>query len=359
MSLNKFETNISDAPLYGLTQSEKTTVLLRQLNYLHAHHLDNCKDYNRLCTSIFNRNIVDNIVDLPFFSVRAFKELELMSIHKGSIFKTMTSSGTSGQAVSKIFLDNETAALQSQVLTKLMREITGPTRLPMLIIDIPNIISKRDNFSARGAAVLGFSFFGKDTTYALNEDSELNYEKIEAFFERYKGQKVFIFGFTFMVWKYFLNEIKNLKVNIDVSGSVLLHGGGWKKLKDEAVSAEDFKRRAKDLLGLKKVINYYGLVEQTGSLFFECEFGFFHPSVYSEVITRCPKSFKEQEIGVEGLVQVLSAIPKSYPGHSLITDDLGTIHGCDDCECGRNGKYFSLNGRLKMAEVRGCSDAVR
>lgn len=359
MGLAELQKNIPNAPLYSLPQSEKTKLLLRQLNYLHKHHLDKCREYNGLCASIFGRNKINHIVDLPFFSVRAFKELDLLSIPRDCIFKTMTSSGTSGQAVSKIYLDQETAALQSVVLTKLMRKITGPKRLPMLIFDTPNIVLKRDNFSARAAGVIGFSFFGKDITYALNDDSTLNYETIVSFLERHKEKPVFIFGFTFMVWKYFLNEIKDLKILIDGSRSVLLHGGGWKKLKDEAISNREFKLRAQDVFGLNKVINYYGLVEQTGSLFFECERGYLHPSVYSEVIIRCPKSFKEQGIGTEGLVQVLSAIPKSYPGHSLITDDLGTVHGVDECGCGRKGKYFSVNGRLEMSDIRGCSDAVK
>ena len=56
--------------------------------------------------------------------------------------------------------------------------------------------------------------------------------------------------------------------------------------------------------------------------------------------------------------RIISLIPTSYPGHSIITEDQGVIFGEDNCKCGRKGKYFSINGRLKAAEVRGCSDAV-
>jgi hypothetical protein len=35
---------------------------------------------------------------------------------------------------------------------------------------------------------------------------------------------------------------------------------------------------------------------------------------------------------------------------------VGVLLGEDDCACGRMGKYFRVNGRLKSAEVRGCSD---
>ena len=50
-------------------------------------------------------------------------------------------------------------------------------------------------------------------------------------------------------------------------------------------------------------------------------------------------------------------MPKSYPGHSLLTEDIGTVFGEDDCLCGKLGKYFHVNGRMAKAEIRGCSDA--
>ena len=39
-------------------------------------------------------------------------------------------------------------------------------------------------------------------------------------------------------------------------------------------------------MGIKNIHNYYGMIEQTGSIFLECEKGFFHPSIFSEVIIR-------------------------------------------------------------------------
>ena len=71
---------------------------------------------------------------------------------------------------------------------------------------------------------------------------------------------------------------------------------------------------------------------------------------------RNPLDFSECGIGETGIIQVVSAIPESYPGHSLLTEDEGVLLGEDDCPCGRKGKYFKINGRLKNAEIRGCSD---
>ena len=58
------------------------------------------------------------------------------------------------------------------------------------------------------------------------------------------------------------------------------------------------------------------------------------------------------------MLQILSVLPTSYPGHNIVTEDLGIILGEDDCKCGKKGKYFKVFDRLEKSEVRGCSDAV-
>ena len=58
----------------------------------------------------------------------------------------------------------------------------------------------------------------------------------------------------------------------------------------------------------------------------------------------------------EGVIQTLSLLPLSYPGHNILTEDQGVIHGVDDCKCGKLGKYFSLTKRVVGTETRGCSD---
>ena len=42
----------------------------------------------------------------------------------------------------------------------------------------------------------------------------------------------------------------------------------------------------KKKLNLKTIHNYYGLIEQTGSIFIECKCGYFVASDFSEVIVR-------------------------------------------------------------------------
>jgi hypothetical protein len=58
--------------------------------------------------------------------------------------------------------------------------------------------------------------------------------------------------------------------------AVLIHGGGWKKLKDQSVSPAVFKESLRKTCGIKEVYDYYGMVEQTGSIYMECEEGHLH-----------------------------------------------------------------------------------
>lgn len=346
-----------EIPPYSLDKSAKTAALTEELKRLTKHHIDACPAYARMMRAVgLDLDKVKTYEDLPFLPVSLFKDLTLKSVSDAEVFKTLTSSGTTGQKVSKIYLDKEGVANQQKALVKIVSAFTGAARLPMLIIDSSSVIKNRAMFSARGAGILGFSIFGADRTYALNDDMEIDFSAIEAFLERHKGQKILLFGFTFMIWQHFYKELLKSDKKIDLSNGILIHGGGWKKLVSEAVSPAEFKARLTAVCGLSDVHDYYGMVEQTGCVYMQCEHGHMHASVFSDVIMRNPKDFSVCSVGEKGIIQVVSVLPKSYPGHSLLTEDEGVLLGEDDCPCGRKGKYFQILGRLKNAEIRGCSD---
>lgn len=351
---------ILSIPPYSLDDEKKEKLLTERLKSLTRLHIDKCPEYKNMLNAIdFGIDGVKSYKDLPFLPVRLFKEMELKSVPSEDVVKTMTSSGTTGQAVSKIYLDRKTSANQQKTMVKIVSDFTGSGRMPMIIIDCPSVVKNRAMFSARGAGILGFSIFGSKKIYALNDDMKLDVEGVTQFLEQHKGEKILLFGFTFMIWQHFYKELTRLKkdgIVFDLSNAVLIHGGGWKKLVSEAVSHDEFHKRLKEVCGLHSIHDYYGMVEQTGCIYMECECGHLHASNFSDVIIRRPLDFTEADIGETGIIQVVSTIPESYPGHSLLTEDEGLILGVDDCPCGRKGKYFKINGRLKNAEIRGCSD---
>ena len=344
---------------YSLDKETKRTMLNTRLWALTRSHYNSCVPYKCMMDAVGMD--VSNLPEydrLPFLPVRLFKEMELRSCAKEEVVKTMTSSGTTGQQVSKIFLDRATSAAQTKCLTKIVSDFLGTKRVPMLILDSSAVIKNRSMFSARGAGILGFSMFGSKRQYALNEEMELDVEGLKQFLEDHKGETIFLFGFTFMIWQHFYKKLLETSYRPDLSKGILIHGGGWKKLTSEQVSPAEFKQRLHEMCGIlpENIHDYYGMVEQTGTIYMECECGHLHTSVFSDVLIRRPLDFSLADVGEEGIIEVVSVLPESYPGHVLLTEDKGVILGEDDCPCGRKGKYFKIIGRLKNAEIRGCSD---
>ena len=344
-------------PPYGMAKAEKQAFLTEELKTLSLHHAQRCPEYARMLDAVgCDPAGIQSFEELPPLPVRLFKEFSLKSVPEEDLHRTMTSSGTTGQQVSRIFLDRETSTLQSKVLAAIMADFLGKQRLPMIILDTSAVIKNRAMFSARGAGILGFSMFARDKLYALDENMQLDVDGLTAFLDKHQGEDIFLFGFTFMIWQHFIDQLKKTGYQPDLSRGILVHGGGWKKLADQHITTEQFKEALRDTCGLTRVHNYYGMVEQTGTVYMECECGHLHAPVWSDITIRRASDFSVAEVGKTGLIQVSSLLPRSYPGHALLTEDEGRILGEDDCPCGRKGKTFESLGRIKRAEVRGCSD---
>lgn len=357
MLMTDLETIFRLAP-FELSKTEKRELMLNGLNQLHQFHGNNSKEYAEFSQLLFkNGSEFTSLEQVPFLPVSAFKNHYLKSVSDENVFKVLTSSGTTGQAVSRIVLDKSTSQLQTKALNSIITGVIGSQRLPMLIVDSKAVFSNRSSFSARGAGIMGLSIFGKDHTYILDENFELDSNKLMEFLSKYNGQKILIFGFTFMVWEFLYKQIEQGK--LDLSQAILIHSGGWKKLESLAVNNEVFKSEFYKKHKLNEIYNFYGMVEQVGSVFIENSQGFLQCPNFSDVIIRNPVDFSVQPHGEPGLIQVLSLLPWSYPGHSLLTEDMGVVMGEDDAENGWKGKYFKILGRARKAELRGCSDTFK
>ena len=350
---------LMDLPPFGLSQAEKRARLLPMLRGLTSHHTERCAPYRNVLNGVFGgaeRLRIERLEDVPFLPVSLFKTHVLSSVPESEVIKVLTSSGTTGQQPSRIFLDAETASAQSAVLVKVAQHCLGKERLPMVILDHPGVVRDRNSRSARGAGILGMAQFGHRPFYALREDMSLDEEGLLAYIEQAAGRRMLLFGFTFMVWQYLIQVLEREGRRLDLKGGILVHSGGWKKLQEAAVDPRAFRERVRAATGVQQVINFYGMVEQVGGVYFENPIHYLHAPIYSEVIVRDPVTLAPLPDGEPGLIQVLSCLPTSYPGHSLLTEDLGVIRGVDPEGTGMGGRCFEVLGRVPKAELRGCSD---
>ncbi len=341
---------------FELEAEQKRQYMLESMVKLTLHHQQCCPLYGRYLKAL-GLSVSDSISldHIPYLPARAFKELNLMSVDARKITKTVMSSGTSGSQ-SKIYIDNRTSLKQSRALIEILKSYLGTRKLPLLIVDSPGVTSNRSQYTARSAGAMGFSNLANTIEYALDDNHKVNREKVNQFLDQYGDEDFIIFGFTFVIWETLVqNPVSDLSRCMEFGH--LFHGGGWKKLVDLGISDADFKRALNRLYGIRHVHNYYGMAEQTGSIFIECEFGKMHASKYSEILIRDERDLTVLPEGEKGVIQVLSTLPESYPGHSILTEDLGWVESDRLCECGRNGSSIHIDGRLRRAEIRGCSDA--
>lgn len=347
---------------YGLPQKEKRALLTERARELTRLHYERCERYRDLIDRIFGGARAlefEQLEDAPFLPVSLFKTRELRSVPPDEVVKTLTSSGTSGQPPSRVYLDAETAQLQTRALVKIMQHFLGVQRRPLVFVDHAGVVRDRRAFAARGAGILGLLPFGRQPFYVLREDMSLDLDGLQEYLGRTREQRPIFFGFTFMVWQYFVEALARLERRLSLPGAVLLHSGGWKKLESAQVSPDEFRRRVRAATGIETVINYYGMVEQVGSVYVENPRHFLQASSFSDVIIRDTNTLEPLPPGRAGLIQVVSALPCSYPGHSLLTEDVGAVEGCDDPATGMTGQYFQIRGRLPRAELRGCSDTFQ
>ena len=166
--MKNFENYQSLEP-YSLSKKEKRDFFNREICSLTIHHYKNSVQYKKIFDA-FGYKIKDiNLEKIPFLPTKLFKHHDLLSVKKEKVLKTLISSGTSGSYPSKIHLDKENAYNQVKVLNKIMSSILGNHRLPMLIIDQNPQMLDKSIFNARAAAIYGFSIFGKNQSYLINE----------------------------------------------------------------------------------------------------------------------------------------------------------------------------------------------
>lgn len=328
---------------------------LEVLRNLHFHHMENQSLYAEFVSRYFLDQEIQSIENLPFLPVRFFKYFDLKSVPQEEVYKTIYSSGTSGMP-SRISLDKKTAAMQSRILAELAMPLLGNKRVPMVVFDRPCTVAKRNNFAARAAGINGFRFLAKKIIFVLNDRGEISETLLDEL-EECRGDSFFLYGFTSEVWRIIERFTLEDKIRKFFSSSTLIHGGGWKKMATKGISKDHFIGQVRSSLGVTNVIDYYGMVEQVGSIFFECPFGYFHDTAFARVLIRNPYDFSLAVPGDSGLIQCLSVIPFSYPGHSILTEDLG-VRAVESCACGSEFPGFLVQGRATAAEKRGCSDAV-
>jgi len=350
---------------YSLKDSEKSELLL----HIIKEQLHNARRNNRYIENYFSKmgtdiEAIKNLEDIPFIPVQMFKVFDLKTCPDENISKILRSSGTTGGQSSIIPLDKTTSMNQIKALKSILSDYLGRQRKIFLVIDHEGINSPEMAFSARTAGVRGLSIYAKKTYYLLKEENGqlvLNMPVIKEIAHLDPDEEMYAFGFTYILWTVFCEQLKKENIQFSFKFLTLFHGGGWKKMRDLSVSKETFTETVAAVFGTqpKKILDFYGMAEQTGIIFVDCKYGNKHVPVFSQMIIRDPFTLEPCDTGKTGLIEVMSILAESYYDQAVLTEDLGVLAGVDDCPCGRKGRYFRFVSRIEKAELRGCGDTFR
>jgi hypothetical protein len=306
------------------------------------------------------------ISDLPYLPVGLLKAQPPLSLVESSeIKRVLTSSSTTGQMPSRIALDAPTARRMTKGVITIAEDFIGSNRRPYLVVDVPGSTRSGPELGARGAAIQGLQPFASGVTYCLDLDQDggllLNRDRLRDFAESHGSSSVLVYGFTYILWKYLVTPLAAENISLKMPGVHILHSGGWKLLQEEAVDKKLFNDTVARVFGCSanRVIDFYGMVESVGVIYPDCPEGNKHVPAFAEVIVRNPLTLEPVSEGEQGIVQVCSVLPTSFPGNLLLTEDIAAIVSYDGCRCGRRGTCFRFIGRVAKAELRGCGNIER
>jgi len=330
--------------------------VLSEINSLHQLHMRASVEYRNINLNLYGAITESSTLnDYPPIPVSLFKHNLIRSVDASSVFREVKSSGTSGLP-STVSLDRKTSRLQSAALAGIMTSWLGRERRPMVLIDSRPAMGSQAPQSASSAAVAAMMMFGRNHFWLLDEHGEVDVSGFLSWVREHGTASPVIFGFTFRVWTDFIMNQEIRDSGIKLNGATVIHGGGWKKLSDIAVSNEEFKDSLSSVYGILETRDYYGMSEQLGGIWMEGDDSILIPSRFSYAIIRDPISLKPLPAGTPGLIHSFSTLTYSYPGHSLLTEDIGEIVQNRYLPNLFGNLGLRVLGRVPASEARGCSD---
>ena len=356
-----------DKPPFISDASEKNNLFKAAIFESFSHHIENNELFRNYCNnqgfSLESNQM--QLIDYPYLPVNIFKKKKLYSVSNEKINATLSSSATSGKP-SMIGIDSVTSKRQTVASAKVMSDYLGDKRRPFLILDEDPLVSNSNEISARSAATRGFLILASEPKYLLNNHNgqlSLNIDEFQKLvqYKNNQEQEVCIFGFTYVLYNHVIKEMikKNIQLKLP-ENSKIAHIGGWKKMESEKVTKKQFVSDVSQVFGVLKenIFDFYGFTEQMGLLYVSVGDGPKTVSTYSEIIIRDFQTLDSVKDGKQGLIQILTPLPHSYPGISVLTEDVGKIVGRGIDTNGRSGTQFEIIGRARKAETRGCGDIM-
>ena len=306
--------------------SDFETLALETYHYQKIH----CKvygDYVRL----LNRPDPMSLNEIPFLPIEFFKQHTILSDTFNNAAAIFKSSGTGGDSRSSHFVAD--IDLYRKSFSLAYRQAIGPPENQVILALLPNYLSQGDSSLVFMVNDLISQSNNSLSQFLLGDVVTLK----TAYLEAISLWKVpVIIGVSYAL-------LDLAAHGVDLSEAIVIETGGMKGRRQELSKAE-LHAVLKEKLNLSAVYSEYGMTELLSQAYSKKD-GIFHCPPWMKVVIRdVYDPFQFQEKGKRGGVNIID-LANIYSCSFIATQDMGRL-----VEEG-----FVLEGRIEMADLRGCN----
>ncbi|MCF8330736.1 MAG: acyl transferase [Crocinitomicaceae bacterium] len=306
--------------------SDFETLALEIYHYQKTH----CKMYGEY-VRLLNRADPTSFNEIPFLPIDFFKQHAILSDAFDNAAAIFKSSGTGGDARSSHYVADINVYKKSFSLA--YRQAIGPPENQVILALLPNYISQGDSSLVFMVNELISQSNNSLSQFLLGDVATLKTAYLEAISS---GKVPVIIGVSYAL-------LDLAEHGVDLSEAIVIETGGMKGRRQELSKAE-LHAILKEKLNLSSVYSEYGMTELLSQAYSKQE-GVFH----------CPPWMKVLIRDVYDPLQLLEEGKKG--GVNII--DLANLHSCSFIATQDMGRVlkdgFVLEGRIEMADLRGCN----
>jgi phenylacetate-coenzyme A ligase PaaK-like adenylate-forming protein len=283
---------------------------------------------------------VRSVSEIPFLPIEFFKTHEIITQPQAPDFnpdryrdQIFTSSGTTGQAVSKHLVHD--ISIYEKSFTKCFELFYGPVNDYCILALLPNYLEREGS-----SLVYMMEKLIKDSDHPQSGFYLHEHQQLKSVLESLKTakQKTFLLGVTYAM----LDFAKMFPVNFPEL--IVMETGGMKGKREEMIRS-DVHDNLKKGFGVTHIHSEYGMTELLSQAYSKGEGIFNCPPWMKIVIHQQHDLFTEEENGKTGVISVID-LANIYSCSFITTQDVGRMHA--------DGS-FEVLGRTDFSDMRGCN----
>ncbi|MEO8085730.1 MAG: acyl transferase [Bacteroidota bacterium] len=319
--------------IFSITSEIQFELLALEIFRFQAEHTAIYRKYLELLKC--NPGRITSTSQIPFLPVEFYKSHEISSENQESRskMKTFSSSGTTGQEVSKHFVSD--ISVYEKSFRKGFELFYGSVRDYCIIALLPSYLEREGSALVYMMDALSKDSQNSQSGFYLHNQQEL-FETLAEL--KNQKQKTLLLGVTYAL----IDFVENHPINFP--DLIVMETGGMKGKRGEMIRA-DVHDKLCNGFGISSVHSEYGMTELLSQAY-SSGYGIFHTPPWMKIVIHQQHDlFSEAGEGQTGVISVID-LANIYSCSFITTQDVGRKHA--------DGS-FEVLGRTDFSDVRGCN----